>query len=96
MLQKSTDDHGHCFTVALFISSLVGRSESRVARFFLVRVAQSGKMYQMNTKCTKCTQNLPNGHKISQMSAKYFQWSLNIPSFSSLRPSKLTQNGISG
>jgi hypothetical protein len=31
-------------------------------------------MYQMNTKCTKWTQNVLNGHKIFQMSVKYFRW----------------------
>jgi hypothetical protein len=41
---------------------------ARVARFFLVHVKQ---MYQMN-------KNVPNGHKISQMSVKYSKWPRNI------------------
>jgi hypothetical protein len=28
-------------------------------------------MYQMNTKCTKWTQNVPNEHKMYQMVIKY-------------------------
>jgi hypothetical protein len=30
-----------------------------------------GTQYQNRTKCTKGTQNVPNGHKISQMAIKY-------------------------
>jgi hypothetical protein len=44
---------------------------TRVARFFLVHDTKTGKMYQMNRKCTKMvikylksTQNIPNGHEI--------------------------------
>jgi hypothetical protein len=55
--------------------------ETRVARFFLVNIAQTGKnvpnqqkMYQINTKCTKLTQNVPNGHKMYQMVIKYPKW----------------------
>jgi hypothetical protein len=44
------------------------------------------KMYQMNTKCTKWTQNVPNGHKISQMFIKYSKL------FSNLRPYKIYPN----
>jgi hypothetical protein len=29
---------------------------------------------QNRKKCTKYTQNVPNGHKISQMSIKYSKW----------------------
>jgi hypothetical protein len=36
----------------------------RVARFFLVRDTKTGKN-------TKLTQNIPNGHKIHEMSVKY-------------------------
>jgi hypothetical protein len=35
--------------------------------FYWYMIPKPGKVYQMNTKCTKCTQNVPNGHKISQM-----------------------------
>jgi hypothetical protein len=41
----------------------------RVARFLLVRDTQTGKTYQINTKCTKWSlnfsnvlKNMPNGH----------------------------------
>jgi hypothetical protein len=30
-----------------------------------------GTWYQIPEKCTKWTQSVPNGHKISQMSVKY-------------------------
>jgi hypothetical protein len=40
---------------------------SRVARFFLVRYTKTGKMYQINTKCTKWSKN-------SQMAVKYSQY----------------------
>jgi hypothetical protein len=39
-----------------------------VARFFLVRDTKTGK------KCTICTQNESNGHKMAQMSVKYSKW----------------------
>jgi hypothetical protein len=47
--------------------------ETRVASF-LVYDIKTGKMYQINTKCTKLTQNVPNGHKISEMSVKYSRY----------------------
>jgi hypothetical protein len=34
-------------------ASLVIRRRSRVARFFLVRETETGKMYEISTKCTK-------------------------------------------
>jgi hypothetical protein len=47
----------------------------------LVHDTKTGKMYQMNKKCTKWTKNVqneqkyvPNGHKISKMSEKYSKW----------------------
>jgi hypothetical protein len=43
-------------------------------------------------KCTKSTQNVPNGHKISQISLKYSKWLQNISTFSNLRPSKIYPN----
>jgi hypothetical protein len=43
-------------------------------------------------KCTKWTQYVPNGHKISQMSIKYKKWPKNISTFSNLRPSKIYPN----
>jgi hypothetical protein len=39
------------------------------ARFFLVHDTKTGKYVP-----TKRTQNVPNGHKISQMSVKYSKW----------------------
>jgi hypothetical protein len=51
----------------------------RVARFFLGHDTKTGK-------------NVPNGHKISQMSVKYSKWPLNISTFSNLRPSKIYPN----
>jgi hypothetical protein len=33
-----------------------------------------GTWYQNRTKCTKSTQHIPNGHKISQMPVKYSKW----------------------
>jgi hypothetical protein len=41
--------------------------KTRVARFFLLHDTKTGEIYQMNT-------NVPNGHKISQMSVKYSKW----------------------
>jgi hypothetical protein len=38
----------------LFVGQLLSAGvQARVARFFLVSITQTGKMYQMNTKCTK-------------------------------------------
>jgi hypothetical protein len=48
----------------LFFASLQ-RARPRVARFVLVRDTKTGE------KCTKWAQNVPNSHKISQMSVKY-------------------------
>jgi hypothetical protein len=44
---------------------------SRVARFFMVNDTQTGKMCQMDTKCTKWSYNIPNVCKIFQMAIKY-------------------------
>jgi hypothetical protein len=46
---------------------------------------------------TKRTQNVPNGHKISQMSVKYLKWPyyVYINIFQSMQgPPKFTQSGI--
>jgi hypothetical protein len=43
-------------------------------------------------KCTKGTQNEPNGHKMSQMAVKYSKWPKIISTFSHLRPSKIFPN----
>jgi hypothetical protein len=40
----------------------------------------------------KYTTTLPNGHKIYQMTVKYFKWLLNIPALSILRPSEIYPN----
>jgi hypothetical protein len=42
-------------------------------------------------KCNKLIQNVPNGHKISQISIKYSKWPKNI---STLANPKFTQIGI--
>jgi hypothetical protein len=43
-------------------------------------------------KSTKCTQNVPNGHELSQMSLKYSKWPSNILTISNLRPYKIFPN----
>jgi hypothetical protein len=43
-------------------------------------------------KSTKCTQNVPNGHKLSQVSLKYSKWPSNILTISNLRPYKIFPN----
>jgi hypothetical protein len=43
----------------------------RVARFFMVHDTKTGKMHQMNTKCTKWSYNFQNVCKIFQMIIKY-------------------------
>jgi hypothetical protein len=45
--------------------------QSRVARFFSIHDTKTGKMYQMNTKCTEWSLNISNLHKIFQMAIKY-------------------------
>jgi hypothetical protein len=45
--------------------------QNRVARFLLVHDTKTVKMYQINTKCTKWSLNIPNVHKIFQMSITY-------------------------
>jgi hypothetical protein len=48
-----------------------------------------GAWYENWKKCTKWTQNVPNGHKISQIvSIKYYKRPLNKSTFSNLRPWK--------
>jgi hypothetical protein len=46
-------------------------------------------------KCTKYTKNLPNGHKISQISVKYSKWP-NNRHFPIKGPQKFAQIGIFG
>jgi hypothetical protein len=40
---------------------------ARVARFFLVQLTKTEKIYQIFIKYTKCLQTTPNGGKIDQM-----------------------------
>jgi hypothetical protein len=49
----------------------------------LVQTHQNGKKY------TKWPQTIPNDHKLYQMALKLSKWSLNIPTFSIPRPSKI-------
>jgi hypothetical protein len=44
-------------------------------QIFLDTLYQNGEKYQMNTKYPKWSQNISNGHKISQMVIKYVKWS---------------------
>jgi hypothetical protein len=68
-----------------FVSQkLVG---NRIARFFLKQCTKTEKIYQTDKK-------LPHDHKIYQMALIYSKWAYNIPTWSILRPSKFTQNGI--
>jgi hypothetical protein len=62
------------------------QSRTRGARFSLVHDTKNGQ------KCTKWKQNVPNGHKISQMSVKYSKWPYYISTFSNLWPSKIYPN----
>jgi hypothetical protein len=39
--------------------------------FFLVQDTKTGKIYQMNTKCTKWSLDIPIVRKIFQMAIKY-------------------------
>jgi hypothetical protein len=50
-------------TIVFIIQAPHGRTDMprRVARFFLVHDPKTGK------NCTQSTENVPNGHKISQM-----------------------------
>jgi hypothetical protein len=61
----------------------------------LVGDTETKKMYQINTKYTKSTQNTPNQHKIHQMVIKFPKCPQNVPNahytFSMLRPSKIYQ-----
>jgi hypothetical protein len=43
-------------------------------------------------KCTKGTKNVLNGHKISQMFVKCYEWCIHISTFSNLKPSKIYPN----
>jgi hypothetical protein len=71
-LRSSRMDYLH----SIYVNFMYYRSvQTRVARFFL------GTWYQNRKKCTKGTLNVPNGHKISQMSVEYSKRPLNISSF---------------
>jgi hypothetical protein len=43
----------------------------RVARFFLMHDTKAGKMYQMNTKRSKSSRNIPNVRKVLQTATNY-------------------------
>jgi hypothetical protein len=43
---------------------------TRVARYLLVKHTKIGKIYKITIKNTKWPQNIPNGHKIYQMTLK--------------------------
>jgi hypothetical protein len=53
------------------LNAQLKRWHIRVDRFFLVHDTKTGKMYQVNTNCTKWSLNIPNVHKIFQMAVKY-------------------------
>jgi hypothetical protein len=68
----------------------------RVARFFLVQLAKTGKIYQITIKYTKWPQTIPNGHNIYQMATNYTKWPFNIPTAPLQDPPKFCQIGIFG
>jgi hypothetical protein len=70
----------------IFLFPEVSGSQAQDCQIFL------GTWYQNPGKCTKWTQNVPNGHKISQTSLKYSKWPYNILAFSNLRVSKIYPN----
>jgi hypothetical protein len=53
--------------------------------FFSAHHTKTGKIYQMATKCTKWSLNIPFGSKINKMALK-------IPTFFIARPSKIYPN----
>jgi hypothetical protein len=53
--------------------------------FYVYNIPKRGKIYQITTKYIKLPQNIPNGHKIDFLS-------LNIPTSSIARPSKIYPN----
>jgi hypothetical protein len=57
------------------------------ARFFLVH-----NNTKIGKNVPKLSENVPNGHKISQMYINYSKWPSNILTFSNLRPSKIYPN----
>jgi hypothetical protein len=50
------------------------RVPGRVARFFLLQLTKTGKIYQMTIKYTKWPFKRQNGHKIYQIAIKYTKW----------------------
>jgi hypothetical protein len=57
----------------------------RVARFFLVQLTKTGKH-------TKWSKTIPNSRKIFRIAVKWTKRTLNIPTFSIARPSKIDPN----
>jgi hypothetical protein len=55
----------------LILVASVAFVQIRVARFFLVQHTKTGKIYQITTKYTKWSQNIPNDRKIDQMAIQY-------------------------
>jgi hypothetical protein len=53
---------------------VIGRIETRVARFCIVRDTKNRKMYQMNKECTKWSLNISNVHKMLKMAIKYINF----------------------
>jgi hypothetical protein len=52
------------------ISFFLRRLLSRDARFFLLQLTKTGKIYQITFKYTKKPKNMPGGHKIDQTAIK--------------------------
>jgi hypothetical protein len=67
---------------------VIGRIETRVARFCIVHDTKNRKMYQMNKKCTKWSLNITNVHKMFKMAIKYINF------FQSKALQNFTQIGI--
>jgi hypothetical protein len=81
----------YCTQFAVIPRRFLLTPANRVARFFLVHDTKTGKMYQMNTKCTRWSQNFPNGRKICIPNGHKI-----LEHFPISGPIKFTQMGIFG
>jgi hypothetical protein len=72
----------------LLRSSTLRLPAARLPDFSWSMIPKPEKMYQMNTKCPKWSQSIPNGHKVSKMSVKYSK-GIKISIFSNLSPYKI-------
>jgi hypothetical protein len=80
------DTFRHCMTPIRIVPIVCWKVSYRIARFFLTQYTKTGQYIPLMPL------NYPKDIKMYQMAVIYFKWTINIPTFSIPRPSKIYPN----